>query len=132
MFKELLTRAKHSRRVLVTLGAMLVASNGHTVDEAPPTVWWCHYDGNVSIFCEFVEGPPPKAAAPKGSLSRPSSRPSRGPLPPIVRVIAEDPGALLGITIRIPLLGPPLDMDRVEQLADSVMCATNPNCRVEF
>lgn len=132
MHKGIPTGAKHCRRSLVALAAMLFVAAGQTADEAPAVVWWCHYDGNVSIFCEFVQGPAPKPVAEKRPLSRPSPYPSRGPLPPIVRVITQDPGALLGTTIRIPLFSPPLDMERVEQLADSVMCAGNPACRVEF
>lgn len=104
-----------------------------TAAEAPTeTLWWCHYDGNVSVFCELVVGPPPKPQPVERHVSSASRHPSRKPLPPIVKVIAENPGTLLGTTIRIPLFSPPLDMDRVRQLADSVMCATNPSCRVEF
>lgn len=126
-----LTPAK-PRKLVAFAAALCFASAAGASDDLPETVWWCHYDGKVSIFCELVDGPPADPVTDEDILSAPAPYPSRGPLPPIVRLIAENPGALLGITVRIPLISPPLDMGRVQQLADAVMCANNPNCRVEF
>lgn len=95
----------------------------------PETVWSCAYNGKTAVLCELVQAPVPSEA---GQDEASSALPPAGPLPPLVDIISTSPGALANHVIQIPLHTPAEDMLRVEQLAESVMCANNPSCRLEF
>ncbi|AYH41801.1 hypothetical protein [Azoarcus sp. DN11] len=98
------------------------------------TVWACRYNGSMSIYCGLTAAPvpvtaPEQALAPAGPTD---GFPTRGPLPPLVRTIAEEPGLLVGKLIRIPLYSLPEDLDDAALLADAVMCGARLRCRVIF
>lgn len=99
----------------------------------PSTVWSCWYNGKLSILCRLTAAPQASAAPDDPALTPYDGANSPSiPLPPIVAQIREQPGQLRDQTITIPIYSPPIGSERVEQLADSVMCGGTTSCRVDF
>lgn len=110
--------------VCACFGAATVAASEPEIE----TLWACFYNGQTTILCELVQAPVPLTDT-DGLVA---SLDSGSPLPSLVGTIADRPLELLSHVIRIPMHSPAEDFTRVEQLADSIMCATNPSCRVQF
>jgi len=103
-----------------------------------PVVWSCAIDGETSVVCRLrmAPGAEPVGAADAATAFVPTGTPDGearpGRLPTLVRTLREDPGALAGRTVLIPLHTEPTDMAFVRQLAAAVMCGSRSNCRVDF
>lgn len=107
---------------------------------APRTLWACWYNRDLTVHCRLREAAAPAPAlraeeqrhfdnAPGTSLA--AAR--RGELPAPVKVIREQPGALVAKTVVIPLHTEPFEMGFVAQLAQAVMCGANrADCEVRF
>lgn len=95
--------------------------NGNVAVSA--TVWYCASSGNSSILCRLGSAGVHTSAP---QLTRTSS------LPAAARQVIDEPEALTGWWIEIPLLAPPFDFDLVGQLAEYVMCGNREACGIIF
>lgn len=90
-------------------------------------LWQCSYTGN-SIACQLVRKY--DALAPGAAVA--ANQPVDARLPPLVDSIRNYPETLAGGTVVIPVLGIPIDLSFVAELADSVMCNSRVDCGVVF
>lgn len=86
------------------------------------TVWYC-FSGRADILCLLGDGGDARLRPVQAIDAR---------LPGLVGDILNNPGKLAGGGIRIPLHSEPFDYQLVGQLAEAVMCGSNPNCGVIF
>lgn len=101
--------------------------------DATDTLWLCWYNHDSTFRCRLSRAPrlPASLRAPRPAppAARNTLYPRRGPLPPIVKTIHEQPARLKSHTITIPLFTPPLDLQFAAALVQSVMCDVHPGCR---
>lgn len=103
-----------------------------------PVVWSCAFERETSIACRLRTAPAAEsvgaadAATASAHTGTPDGEARQGRLPAIVRTLRDQPGALAGRTVLIPLHTEPTDMAFVRQLAAAVMCGSRGNCRVDF
>ena len=85
-----------------------------------PIEWRCNYQPQPEpvIACRLARPLDPDA--------QPSQDTRWDHLPPFVRQLRRDPGALGNQPIHIPLYGPPTDARLAGRLAQGVMCGTRP------
>ncbi len=69
---------------------------------------------------------PVDTAGIRQALFRPGSSPN------VARLVRQDPVQYADLVWTIPLFGPPLDDDRVRELAQSVMCGSGSDCVAYF
>lgn len=86
------------------------------------TVWYC-FSSRSDILCLLGDGGDRQPRPVQAVDAR---------LPSLVGQILNDPGELAGGRIRIPLHTEPFDFQLVGQLAEAVMCGSNPKCGVIF
>lgn len=98
------------------------------------TVWQCWYDGAEHVACVLSQSAPSagRDAEHKVALGQASANTRAGRLPPLVRALHDDPGALRGQVIRIPLHREPTDHAVVGELAQDVMCGGRVGCRAVY
>lgn len=99
------------------------------------TVWQCWYDRALHVACSLSRAAPATAldAAQKQALAMgaaAAAKPGRVPL--LVQVLHTNPGALRGQFVRIPLHTEPTDPMFVAELAQSVMCGRQTDCRANY
>lgn len=87
-------------------------------------VWYCAYGGATEILCRLGDSG-------NESMARPTQKVDPR-LPPVVGDILNHPQRLARGHVSIPLLGDPVDFELVGQLAEAVMCGSNPSCGVVF
>lgn len=131
----------HPLRAAAPLLALCAAPMAFSADELhePPTeaaatTWTCRYDGQTRILCRLSSATDPPA---DGDEAQPAdgaaeTDPVYGRLPPLVQQIHLRPAQLRGQTIVIPIYSHPFGRERVEQLADAIMCGGKSSCRVDF
>lgn len=111
------------------------AGNGATESLSPPDPqrvphWACWYAAeDLMVRCVLAT---PQAALAGLVPVAAGERRGRRPLPPIAQVIWDEPGRLATKVVAIPLLGPPLEMSFVRELAEAVMCGPRRSCSVSF
>lgn len=86
---------------------------------SPATLWQCWLQPDQQVGCTLVQ----VGARPQ---------PSPPGLPPVVVALRERPASALGRVIRIPLHTEPFDTASVAELAQAVMCGTQPACRTQW
>ena len=98
------------------------------------TVRQCWYDRELHVACTLTQAAPATpVSADQQHMLNASTVPVRpGPIPPLVGVIQTNPGALKGNVIKIPLHLEPSDHDFVAELAQSVMCGKQTDCRAVY
>lgn len=134
----------HRKRWLSAVVALLLALPWYVVeaqdiDPMPWIAWhcWLGKDPLFSIHCLDVGGSDTLA------VDAPASAPldpqrfrhdllAGGAAPNLARLVRADTAAYGGRLWLIPLYNLPFDMERVTQLARSVMCGRDPRCSVHF
>ena len=99
------------------------------------TVWQCWYDKALHVACSLSQAAPATAldAAQKQALALGAAAAVRpGRLPLLVHILHTNPGALRGQFVRIPLHTEPTDAAFVAELAQSVMCGKQTDCRADY
>ncbi|BAL22517.1 hypothetical protein [Azoarcus sp. KH32C] len=126
---------------LAALGTLAPPGHGQRpLDDAlGETLWLCWYNHDSTFRCRLARAPetPPEVRAQYArradrTSSRRSLYPKRGPLPPIVKTIQEQPDLLRSRTITIPLFTPPRDLAFAATLVQAVMCDIRPACRAQI
>ena len=117
--------------LLCTVGQAMAAVNDL------PTTWACWYDGATAVSCQLLSAPDlpgltSTSEAPPSQQPQVAAPVGRRPLPVLVDIILNQPKALYGRHISIPMFTVPEDMKFVRELAEAVMCGTRDNCRVRF
>lgn len=123
--------------ILVAVLALLTPGVGSGATPAPQPAaaagtphWACWYAAeDLAVRC--VLATPPETLAGLAPVAA-GKRGGRRPLPPIARVIWDEPAHLATKIVAIPLLGPPLKMGFVRELAEAVMCGPRRGCSVAF
>lgn len=111
------------------------AANGTTQSPQPAATagtphWACWYAAeDLMVRCVLVT--PQEALAGLVPVVA-GERRGRRPLPPIAQVIWDEPARLATKIVAIPLLGPPIEMSFVRELAEAVMCGPRRGCSVSF
>jgi hypothetical protein len=97
------------------------------------TVWQCWYDHALHVACSLTQSAPAtpldpqqKRALALGVAARP------GQFQPLVQVLHTNPGALKGQYVRIPVYTDPTDPDFVAELAQSILCGKQTDCRANY
>jgi hypothetical protein len=97
------------------------------------TVWQCWYDHALHVACSLTQSAPAtpldpeqKRALALGVAARP------GHFQPLVQVLHTNPGALRGQFVRIPLYVEPTDPEFAAELAQSILCGKQTNCRAHY
>lgn len=98
------------------------------------TLWQCWRDQSLHVVCVLSQTEPLAAneALPPVLPPQPVHGPTMGALPAIVKVLHEQPAALRGQYVRIPLHSEPSDASFVAELAQSVMCGNRRDCRAQY
>lgn len=98
------------------------------------TLWQCWRDQSLHVVCVLSQTAPLAAgeALPPVLAPQPVPAPAMGGLPAIVKVLHEQPAALRGQYVRIPLHSEPSDASFVAELAQSVMCGNRQDCRAQY
>lgn len=98
------------------------------------TIWQCWRDQSLHVVCVLAETALPVAgeALPPVLAPQPVQRPGMGGLPGIVKVLHEQPAALRGQYVRIPLHSEPSDPSFVAELTQSVMCGNRSDCQAHY
>lgn len=98
------------------------------------TVWQCWYDSAQHVACVLSEAAPAAAVdaeqQPASTQAPAIGRPGR--LPPLANAVRNNPGALRGRVIRIPLHTEPSDHVAVAELTKDVMCGRKIGCRAIY
>ena len=132
------------KRWLLAAAVLLVAlplrlAVAQAVDPTPWVTWQC-WLGNgpqYSVRCLHLDDID-RLADDTAAGAAPDPRSLRrdlllnGAAPNLARLIREDPAHYGGRLWQIPLYNYPFDMERVSQLARSVMCGRDPYCSVRF
>ena len=112
-------------RALGLVAGLFCVANAANAD----TRWDCWYaPSNVSIRCVLDHQPDSDPAIRAADYQRVAD-PRH---PELVRTIRSQPELLAGREVRIPMWNTPYEMDRVRELAESVMCGIQRDCNVEF
>jgi hypothetical protein len=90
-------------------------------------IWECSYAG-YAIMCQLRTKVDPQAP----NYLRVADQTIDPRLPEEVGTIRNYPQLLEGKTVSIPVIGIPIELDFVAELADSVMCNRRPDCGVVF
>lgn len=134
----------HRKRWLSGVVALLSALSWHVVEaqDADPTpliAWqcWLGKDPLFSIHCLDVGDRDMLAVNAPASAPLDPQRFRRdllvgGGAPNLARLVRADAASYGGRLWLIPLYNAPFDMERVTQLARSVMCGRGPRCSVHF
>lgn len=134
----------HRTRRLSAIVALLSALPWHVVaaqnnDPTPLIAWhcWLGKDSPFSIHCLDVgDRDTLTVNAPTGAFLDPQrfrrDLLAGGAAPNLARLVRADAAAYGGRLWLIPLYNLPFDMERVMQLARSVMCGREPHCSVHF
>ena len=98
------------------------------------TLWQCWRDQSLHVVCVLSQTAPLAAneALPPVLPTQPVPGPAMGALPGIVKVLHEQPAALRGQYVRIPLHSEPGDASFVAELAQSVMCGNRMDCQAQY
>lgn len=104
---------------LLMLAASLLPAAARAQVPAPATLWHCWLQADQHVGCTVVQ------VAPRTQASLPG-------LPPAVVALRERPASAQGRVIRIPLYTEPFDTASVAELAQAVMCGTQPACRTQW
>lgn len=97
------------------------------------TVWQCWRDQSLHVVCVLAQtAPVADQALPPVLPPQPAQGPAMGGLPAIVKVMHEQPLALRGQYVRIPLHSEPSDASFVAELAQSVMCGNRGDCQAQY
>lgn len=97
-----------------------------------PTTWGCWYDTRtLTVECFLLDAPQLQPAGGTDPALE-GSESVLAALPRIARQLRTDPASFKGRRVSIPLYNVPYEMERVRELADSVMCGVRRNCSVEF
>jgi hypothetical protein len=117
-------------RTLIAAAALIGASSLAQAE----TVWQCWRDQSLHIVCVLAQTTPlaENEALPPVLPPQPVSGPAMGGLPAIVKVLHEQPAALRGQYVRIPLHSEPTDASFVAELAQSVMCGNHLDCQAKY
>lgn len=110
----------------VSSGAVVAASMlaGSVHADAGQTVWRCWYEGRGALVCSVREVASEGRTADAGALS---------PLSPeILRTVRNDPGALRGRFVIIPLHTIPYDNESVARLARITVCGSRTDCTMQY
>ena len=99
--------------------------------QAPAHPLWACWYAAEDLMVRCVLATPAAELTGLAPVADPT-RPRRRPLPPIARVIWDEPGRLTTKVVAIPLLGPPIEMDFVRELAEAVMCGPRRDCGITF
>lgn len=112
---------------LVFSGTCLAAAAAPVSEDGPR--WACWYNPEaLAIRCLLAQAP--QAGAVERDAAAEEAYDPR--MSELVRTIWGNPERLSGRQISIPLWTPPTEMERVQILAESVMCGTRPACTVSF
>lgn len=110
----MLSDAAHARKIKIIPDAGDDYVNKALPDNA--TVWHCWYDGATAVLCRLGE----VVGSAADSAAHPAPVDPR--LPKGVHMLWQNPAAMAGARVTIPLHSVPFDMVLTGKLADSVMC----------
>lgn len=133
----------HGKRCLSAIVALLSALSWHAaeaqdIDTTPLIAWqcWLGKDPLYSIHCLDIGDSDVLAKDTDASAPVDPQRFRRdllaGGAPNLARLMRADAATYRGRLWLIPLYNLPFDMQRVAQLARSVMCGRDPRCSVHF